>query len=391
MNMNIHIFNKIHLRLKHIIFLIIKLMISFFFMFSLSSYSYVHAAVNCTPSATALNQVISLNGGSIFIGPDIPVGTIIFRGESNAIASGPGNVSITCDGAFTLPLNVALDSTPMPLVSSGLYSGYVYETGLAGVGVIITSSGALSTGLIPHTEYTFNNTAAGNASMGQIAYKIFLIKTGTISPGQVNAANFPTASYSIPATSGYSGLPLKLSSARFSGVLNIVTSTCNVQDVDVDLGSHEISKDFNGVNSTTTWVDSSIILTNCPLFQGFYGSSNRTQSITGSGILPAGIANNNTLSVSITPSSTIINATNGIMSVLSGSSNSALGVGIQLGWGDSTGSPTPINFGVARSITLPTDGRSTITIPLSARYIQTDSVITPGRADGKATFIINYY
>ncbi len=41
---------------------------------------------------------------------------------------------------------------------------------------------------------------------------------------------------------------------------------------------------------------------------------------------------------------------------------------------------TPANSGV-----------SAVRIPMAARYIQQSAQVTPGRADGKAVFLINYY
>lgn len=42
-------------------------------------------------------------------------------------------------------------------------------------------------------------------------------------------------------------------------------------------------------------------------------------------------------------------------------------------------------------MTLPKDGSPTIRVQLSARYIQTDTLATAGRADGNVVFTINYY
>ncbi len=42
-------------------------------------------------------------------------------------------------------------------------------------------------------------------------------------------------------------------------------------------------------------------------------------------------------------------------------------------------------------MTLPKDGSPTIRVPLAVRYIQTASAPTPGKANGKVVFTINYY
>ncbi len=43
------------------------------------------------------------------------------------------------------------------------------------------------------------------------------------------------------------------------------------------------------------------------------------------------------------------------------------------------------------TVTLPKNGSRTIRIPLSVRYLQTAANPTPGMANGKVTFTINYY
>jgi type 1 fimbria pilin len=75
---------------------------------------------------------------------------------------------------------------------------------------------------------------------------------------------------------------------------------------------------------------------------------------------------------------------------LSASADSATGVGIQIAAGDS-GNPVLFNFAQERKQALPKDGTTTLKVPLVARYIQTEDRVTPGRADGKVTFTINYY
>jgi type 1 fimbria pilin len=75
---------------------------------------------------------------------------------------------------------------------------------------------------------------------------------------------------------------------------------------------------------------------------------------------------------------------------LSASADSATGVGIQIASGN-TSINNSFNFAQERTQALPKDGTTTLKVPLVARYIQTEDRVTPGRADGKVTFTINYY
>ena len=110
---------------------------------------------------------------------------------------------------------------------------------------------------------------------------------------------------------------------------------------------------------------------------------------TGTGLLTN--STNNSIGVRLTPATSVIDATNGIMAIDSTVSGAASGVGIQLGWGLSSQTPTLFNFSTEQTMTLPKDGSTTLRVPLSARYIQTATTVSPGKANGKVTFTINYY
>ncbi|MFT8211199.1 MAG: fimbrial protein [Symbiopectobacterium sp.] len=98
---------------------------------------------------------------------------------------------------------------------------------------------------------------------------------------------------------------------------------------------------------------------------------------------------NNSIGVRLTPTTAVKDAANGIMAIDSSVPGAASG--IQIGWGLNSQTPTPFNFSAEQAMTLPKDGSPTIRVPLSARYIQTGTAATAGKADGKVVFTINYY
>lgn len=110
---------------------------------------------------------------------------------------------------------------------------------------------------------------------------------------------------------------------------------------------------------------------------------------TGSSTVTA--STNNSIGVRLTPTTDVLDAVNGIMAIDSTIAGAATGVGIQLGWGDSSQTPTLFNLATEQSMTLPKDGSPSIRIPLAVRYIQTAVNPTPGRANGKVVFTVNYY
>ena len=67
---------------------------------------------------------------------------------------------------------------------------------------------------------------------------------------------------------------------------------------------------------------------------------------------------------------------------------SATGIGIQLSSSESTSGLIDLTTGITQ--TLPDDGTRNITVPLYARYIQTENSVTAGKANGRLEYIITY-
>lgn len=364
-----------------------KIFLIFFLLFFRTAY----ADINCQPW-NPFTGVISLNSSPISVGVDMPVGSILYRAQYRA----GGSSGVTCDAPITqLEGWVNYRSTPLPLSSwtgNGL-GGKVYETGVPGIGVIITQlNGDIPTYIFPIMENIFTgNGSITGLSVGH-GYTIWLIKTGPISSGTIYGSNLPTVQAYIPPTAGYTGFPLIIGTLSFTGSLIVINNTCVTPDVNVELGSHDI-REFTGIGSSTPWVASSIILNSCPPFRGYYGKGNYSLQLTGSGaITDSGERTNNLLDVALTPGNAVINSQEGIMAVSTLTSDPvASGVGIQLGWGGPA-QAVPFNFGLNK-VYIPTfnSSASSYEIPLSARYIQTDGKVLPGRADGKIVFTINYY
>lgn len=76
--------------------------------------------------------------------------------------------------------------------------------------------------------------------------------------------------------------------------------------------------------------------------------------------------------------------------VLSLSSGTATGLGIQVSRRSGSGSQTPVTFNKPWVIASYPLASSTVSVPLSARYYQTAVKVTPGAANGTATFTVTY-
>ncbi|MBC3382244.1 type 1 fimbrial protein [Serratia fonticola] len=364
------------------------------------------ALIQCRPGPTP-SHTVPVTPGTLSVGPDMPVGSIIYRGSLGQGIVNSKSGYIRC--ANTPPPNVPgeafshttswdMSNTPLPLSSWNGYphAGKVYETGIPGVGFVAWVS---------HPNFSFTNVAPYRAKYTatmpsdgvgwQIAaypMDFYLIKIGNIPAGSftLNAAQFPTLRISMQGDASDNVVPfdIPVSYFNFSGTLQFTQPSCVTPDVTVELGSHEVAT-FAAAGSTTPWQSFNIQLTHCPRFNGYYNRDTYPVLFNAAGSTNTPDTVNNNFGLKLTPTSSVINDMNGIMAVTPGS-NAASGVGIQIAYGTAS-SPVPFVFSAEKKLALAKNGESTVTVPMLARYIKTSTTVSPGRADGKVTFTINYY
>lgn len=373
------------------------------------------AVVNCSFAAGATQtEAVPLSPPVISAGADIPVGTVLYQGTWVM-----RNTLMSCQWAqsdvgksFWYSSSTLITTAPLPLsdLMTGPFAGAVYQTNIPGIGVVISrardgnpviSNRPATTTDVETLIRQVSTELGGGYDIGGSTRYVSLIKTGPITPGNytLSGANLPgiqtwiePAVNSHPGSAAITGLPFTFYTISFQGSLTVSAQTCITPNVSVALGSYDKNTFFRGISSTTPWIDASINLTNCPIFHGFYNSTNTTLLMdykTGMGSTSTSL--NNSIGVRLTPATNVIDAVNGIMGIDSSVSGAASGVGIQIGWGSSGQTPMPFNFAAEQTVTLPKDGSSTIRVPLAARYIQTEASTTPGKANGKVVFLINYY
>lgn len=309
------------------------------------------------------------------VGPDVPVGTVLYTQNFNPAFR---TIWVGCtEPQSYVGTYINHETLPHPLSSWSGNFGKVYETGLPGVGVFIDNYDldfelpmiTGGTGVLDHHGWSANG----------YKYRIRLIKIGEVQPGVITGADLPCWINKIgPIAEPFISMRL-----CFTGAINVVSQTCTTPDVFVSMGKYDMGRYFRGKGSVTEWQDASIRLLNCPKF---YGSAETYYSRNGDSGTTS--TTGNSLTLSLTPNTAVIDDANGIMSVKEGS-GSAGGVGIQLEYGAS--SPQSVRFSRAIKIPLPVTTPSAFTIPLRARYIQTGPTVTPGAADATVTFNINYF
>ncbi|MFP2826040.1 fimbrial protein [Citrobacter braakii] len=368
------------------------------FFISASVCNNALAAIECTVAKQfpAETSSVVLNG-SFYAGNDLPIGSVLYR----TTVKTTGTPGIICGAAFTVPRYLTAATEPSGSsfsISGSPYTGEIYPTNVSGIGVALWYSGKTFTKNAPleRTSQPYTTDQAGVAFGTSGIFDISLIKTGPVATGSsVNGISIPTVRMYAGEAAGYAGLPITTWTVNFSGNIYFTTQTCQTPDLNITMGSYEVSHYFKGVGSTTPWIDSSIRLENCPIFSGYHGA-NKPQTISGSGT-PTGTAiTNNVLNVSLQSLTDFISDSNGVFAVNASNGGSpATGIGLQLGYTpDINASPTtPTTIwknGDTWSVTPPDNGTTNFHIPLAARYYQTSQVVTPGPADGKVIFTINY-
>lgn len=370
------------------------------------------AAFTCTaPGGLPRSDFFQLSPLTISAGADIPVGTVVYQGRWHGASKSSGfSCASTTDASIWYNYTVTTGATTTVSTLSNWagspFGGAVYTTNIPGLGVAISRSSNGDALTLGNAQYLSTTDLEGKLSGGKFTFILpdltlyfSLIKIGTLTPGSYALNSVP---FQIPMLrvvnprshtppSGAS-LPSVLVQVTALAQVTVATQTCNTPDVNVNLGSYDKGEYFTGQGATSPWVDASITMTNCPVFSGYYNASNSTlmfDSATGKESLAS--ATNNTIGVRLTPMGNVIDAAKGIMAIDSTVSGAASGVGIQLGWGESSQTPTLFNFALEQSVMLSKDGSSSIRIPLAARYIQTTTSVSPGRANGKLVFTINYY
>lgn len=329
-----------------------------------------------------------LSGGSLTVGRDVPMGAEVYRQTFFPATS----INVTCNAItpYAIERNF-FTSTPLPLASwSGSpYAGKVYESGVAGIGIVVTHGADA----VPY-DWNWMNCSSNpgicsiNLGPSTTSFTVLFIKIGPVSAGVVNGNNIPSAARDLVSDNTIS--PVRV---NFSGSVNIVSRTCFTPDVSVPMGSHKLSE-FAGKNTFTPWQDFSIALNNCPAFNGYYQANGPTWTSNGGAGTPANLDSrkSNVLRVRLDPTLAAINSAQGILRLnpsAPGDNPAATGVGLQVA--DSHGNPLPLATLRASGITPRADEGASYSIPLKARYIQTDDSVTAGPANATATFTIDYY
>ncbi|WP_181879835.1 fimbrial protein [Proteus vulgaris] len=360
--------------------------------------------VKCIRIGSQFTKSFSING-AIFVGPDMPIGSVVYQGQID-YNNRPITYNCRADFSedpdkviwFTERQELKLLSTAgTPVISAGIPAN-VFRTNNPGLGIVFYANRNKDNTLplgIPKLSWEGQRRLYKDSfSVNYYAAPILhysIIKIGPIQPGTFNLtniarmqldANFPDRNQ-VDAQE----FPIIDSYLDVNGSITVNSSSCKTQDYTVELGSHEtVTLPTKG--SSTKWINSDIILTNCPAFRGYYSGGKGNVHTTEVGqTFPD--RDPNELRVTIKPVNPPIIEYPGTFEV-NDVPGAAKGVGIQLAFG-ATGEDF-VKFNMPTAFAQPiTEKAGTVSIPLRARYIRVDDRLSSGVANGAATFMIEYY
>ncbi|AAF82890.1 fimbrial adhesin precursor [Xylella fastidiosa 9a5c] len=313
---------------------------------------------SCFRSANLIPQDIQISVGRVLIKPSLAVGDRITLASFNINeVKNAGR----CDQAG----GTSLARFTRPLIAvSGMTN--VYQTDVQGVGLRLYREAGKVSNYYPYDIPLRSNS---NLSINAGYFQVELIKTAATTGSGPIASNGLFTTYYDDGDGP--GSPVLTSTLSGLGI-TIVTSTC-----EVDAGSKNIVVNFGSVSSNT--------------FNGL-GSKGPERDFTINLICQGGNvaeADQGQISVHIDGTQDS-SGQSGVLAITS-ASDAASNVGIEL-VDLLTGSERQVVFG--QNITLgrtTSNASSTLSLPIRARYIQTQKgKVSPGAANGTATFTIEY-
>ncbi|MNK77829.1 Fimbria adhesin protein precursor [compost metagenome] len=311
----------------------------------------------CTVTPGYVEMTVNMAMGRVLIPNDAPVGTM-FKSQF-----------------FPLPLSGTTSTQVMTCKSGGNVKGemlqgtrvpgydHVFSTAVPGVGIRLSRYfGPTEVTYYPH-DRLFPATTSSAAFEPGSRFQVELFKTGIFTGSGPLAQGVYTRYYS-PADN-----KSVLTTTLLGDGITIITPSCSV-----DLGSRNIPVAFGKVPASA--------------FQG-KGSTAAERHFNIRLNCKAGTGVRNTVYLRMGSPQVPWSRQDGVLQIKSGTAGTvATGVGIQVL--DQRGQPVKFSGDDGDDILVGQSKDGAYVIPFIGRYYQTANKITPGRADGTATFDIEY-
>lgn len=316
------------------------------------------AQAMCTLSvSTFVPQDVQMDMGQVVILPSLPVGGLI---KELVVSIDPRDRVGQCTG--TGSANGRYINAAQQTMLAGFSN--VHATDVAGVGIRVYRDSGTIQAFYPHTLPLNTN---GAVSLAGGTFRVELIKTAAVTGSGLIAPSGRFTAYYFDGDGSIK--PILVSTFRGSGT-TVVNTTCSVQ-----AGSRNIVVEFGSVPASTfTGVGTRAINRDFDIRLDCQGS-NVAQYQSRIGIRLDALQDSSNLP--------------GVLP-LTVAADAAGGVAIELVQRNGTAEKA-VRFAENIDLGVSVAGASTMSLPLRARYIQTRAGrVTPGKANGTATFTIQY-
>ena len=308
------------------------------------------AGAACFRQAGATAKSVTMNMGKVVIPSELAVNAVIATRDFPIPVRGATEQLWGCPGGGTLS-GVMLQGMPIENDSK------IYTTGVPGVGI------RLSTVMGGRGIYPFQSVhrqSAGIHLMPGDRFTVELIKTAAVT------GNGPLATGTYTRLSGDGDGVSMLTSVLTGTGTTIITPSCTVdagsRNIPVNFGKVTTSS-FKGPTSTAGARDFNIRL-NCSAGQNAQNTVQIKMDATADPANVDGV-------LRLTPAAA--------------GTNTAGGIGIQI---VDASTQAAVKFGDTVDVGPSKDG--SYVLPYTARYYQTGNRVTPGQANGTATFTLDY-
>ena len=305
------------------------------------------ASAACKRTAGAVAKYVDMNMGTVIIPNDLAVGATIAVKSFAIPTQGASDILVECKNGGGTAIGLMLQGSSL--------GNSIYSTAVPGVGIRLSRVIQGQVTFYPHRLALKNSTHYAFEAGSQ--FKVELIKTAAVTGNGPLAAGTYTRYY-------VDGDNFTILTTTLSGNgITIVTPSCTV-----DTGSRNISVQFGQVPHNA--------------FTG-KGSTAGNRGFNIQLNCSAGQNAQNTVYLRMDATRDPSNEP-GVLKLTSANSGTATGVGIQI----LNGQSAPVTFGEDALVGPSKDGA--YVLPYTARYYQTGSTVTAGKANGTATFTLDY-
>jgi major type 1 subunit fimbrin (pilin) len=349
---------------------IIKKILCMIFVFGVSSICYGRGKmpdsicfVSSGKDSVTMNMSISYSASRDYVGGYKKISTQYTEDIS----------SMSCSSRYGGTDSVEMKASPALIKIGDDGNLPVYKTNVPGVGVELWYLGSTPCGQEPN--WTISDTQDWHAapdcmtsdesdSVKQktsnfVSIKVALVQIGPIAPGSFSV-NQEIALAKPIDTAGTQIVTDIQSVITLNASVTVASLACSTPSITVEMGSNPTNA-FSGPGSSTRPVNFSLAINNCPADMGRIEYQFDLSD------------------------STIVNADLGVIAL--GSDSTASGVGLQL----KDGAGNPLAIGHQYELTgYDQKSGGSYTVPLSASYYQTGSVVTPGTANARLVFTMTY-